>query len=460
MHDDLKRRLRDEVDADLGSRPPRDLADVLNRGRGKRLVRRLMTTMSIVLVGTALVAGGLWVDQTNSSGDDASPVPPADSRPSPTGSAMTIVEGSGEVDRRAVMSHCEFLFVEGCKDVLPGIDLVTVEVSAMKVGTDVSGSGSIQGEGLDESFTVRCSTEVLDMIAVGGSFDEGGRAGDGILLIIKDGIQRDSLAIFYAKYKGHASEDGCNSLLINGEDRLGTEPGDLIPRPLRSGNFTIGNDAPEPPQATGERISLLGGDVTFSEVSPWGEHVEWNMIAESGGPESLLLLDDDATGSNAQLLVIADPVPAKPVEGQDSDCPGGRADVRSAEAFASAVQAHPGLSSTDPVIQRIAGVDAFRLDVAPAQGSQHCHGTSTLWTGPRGHAGVPVVMPTRDTYFGPPTEPFVVPDGTRMRVYLLDIPRGDVRTLAVAILAPRDEFNSAVGAAKPILDSLELQGSP
>ena len=44
MHDDLKQRLRDEVDSELGSRPSRNLPDVLTRGRSKRLALRLVTT--------------------------------------------------------------------------------------------------------------------------------------------------------------------------------------------------------------------------------------------------------------------------------------------------------------------------------------------------------------------------------------------------------------------------------
>ena len=76
MHDDLKRRLHDEVEAELGFRPPQNLPEVLNRGRSKRLALRVMTTMSIVVVGTALVAGGLAIGRSVSS-DGAVPVPPA-----------------------------------------------------------------------------------------------------------------------------------------------------------------------------------------------------------------------------------------------------------------------------------------------------------------------------------------------------------------------------------------------
>lgn len=86
MHDDLKRRLRNEVDADLGTRPPSDLSDVLRRGRGKRVGIRLMAALSMVLVGTTVVAGGLWIDRTISSPseDGRSSIQPADDEASPS----------------------------------------------------------------------------------------------------------------------------------------------------------------------------------------------------------------------------------------------------------------------------------------------------------------------------------------------------------------------------------------
>ena len=84
MHDDLKRRLREEVDAELGARPPQDLADALTRGRRKRLALRLTTTMSMVVVGTALVAGGLSISRELSS-DEA--LPPANPGPEITESS-------------------------------------------------------------------------------------------------------------------------------------------------------------------------------------------------------------------------------------------------------------------------------------------------------------------------------------------------------------------------------------
>lgn len=85
MHDDLKRRLRDEVADELGTRPPTDLSDVLRRGHRKRRGIRLMATVSMVLLGSAVVAGGLWIANTASPTDDGRrSIPPADDEAGPS----------------------------------------------------------------------------------------------------------------------------------------------------------------------------------------------------------------------------------------------------------------------------------------------------------------------------------------------------------------------------------------
>jgi hypothetical protein len=43
-----------------------------------------------------------------------------------------------------------------------------------------------------------------------------------------------------------------------------------------------------------------------------------------------------------------------------------------------------------------------------------------------------------------------------MRLYLLDLPGGSGRILAIAIAAPEDRFEQALEAPVPILDSFEF----
>lgn len=114
-----------------------------------------------------------------------------------------------------------------------GDRLLSVQLSASQEGGEVSGSGSIRGSGLDDSFTVRCSRYVDgDSLALGGTFDEGKRAGKDLALVIKD-LDPDSLAIWFG------TKDGCEPML----DGIGIRTWEnLIYEPVRSGNFTLGDD--------------------------------------------------------------------------------------------------------------------------------------------------------------------------------------------------------------------------
>ena len=47
--------------------------------------------------------------------------------------------------------------------------------------------------------------------------------------------------------------------------------------------------------------------------------------------------------------------------------------------------------------------------------------------------------------------------GERMRLYLVDLPAGgSARILAIAVAAPEARFDQVVGAAAPVLDSVEF----
>lgn len=56
--DDLKRRLHDELDTAIGTRPSLDHSKVLERGRHKQQKRWLVTTTSVVAVGVTLLTVG------------------------------------------------------------------------------------------------------------------------------------------------------------------------------------------------------------------------------------------------------------------------------------------------------------------------------------------------------------------------------------------------------------------
>jgi hypothetical protein len=195
-------------------------------------------------------------------------------------------------------------------------------------------------------------------------------------------------------------------------------------------------------------IELLNGEVTFRSDGDWEQEREYRTISEAPmGAESLLRLG----GPNpAAFLVIADPAP------REESCSSIGATVASAETLASAIRANPGLTSTDPVAEQIAGIDALRLDLSPSDGAFKCAGGgATSFAKPPNPVGVPVVTGTRETELGPPLV-YVAEDGQRMRLYLLDLPGGAARTLAIVIVAAEEDFNAAVAAARPILDSFEF----
>jgi hypothetical protein len=210
------------------------------------------------------------------------------------------------------------------------------------------------------------------------------------------------------------------------------------------------NETADNAKASGRRIELLDGEVTFRTTELWEEDNEWRSISEAPmGPESLLRHDN---ASFASVLVVTDPAPL-----QESCSRSGAAAV-SAEVLAGAIRAHPGLSSTEPVVEQIAGVDALRLDVAPVEGAPTCHGDAFLYEPPPIGApdmGVPLITGTHKTYWGQPLV-WVAEEGKRMRLYLLDLPGSTARTVAIVIVAAEEDFEAAVEAASPILDSFEF----
>ncbi len=115
----------------------------------------------------------------------------------------------------------------------------------------------------------------------------------------------------------------------------------------------------------------------------------------------------------------------------------------SAEALVRDIRSNPDLETTVPVAQRVGGIDALRLDVAAVPEALTC---------PAG-GGVPVVSlhDFRQDWVG-------IEQGELARLYVLDLPGGSARTLAIKITAPEAAFERAVEAAAPVVDSFEFHG--
>jgi hypothetical protein len=163
--------------------------------------------------------------------------------------------------------------------------------------------------------------------------------------------------------------------------------------------------------------SFLDGDVTLHAAYPW--HDTWTG---DPGPRPTLFLDE----YRGSVVLVADPVPT------GTGCLEGPAPA-DAQALARSILSDPDLEATAPVAVTVGGTPALRMDVVAATGASVCH---------------PVAAPlvVSNTYLW----------GDRMRLYLLDLPGGSARILAIAIDAPEAHFERVLEAAAPIVDSIEF----
>jgi hypothetical protein len=172
--------------------------------------------------------------------------------------------------------------------------------------------------------------------------------------------------------------------------------------------------------------SLLDGEVTFVAAPNWR--------AWLAGPTRMHLeFGCQGTGfCSDNVVAVADP----PVV---TGCEAGPAPA-DADALARSIRSNPDLESTTPVAVNVGGIDALRMDVAAAPGAGVCE-TSLVVTGAS-------LRPT-----------------DRMRLYLVDLPGGSARVLAIAVIArdpydevqvPQQDFEQLVEAATPIVESIQF----
>ena len=142
--------------------------------------------------------------------------------------------------------------------------------------------------------------------------------------------------------------------------------------------------------------SLLDGEVTFAAASPWRARLE--------GPTSMNLeFGCKGTGfCSDNFVVVADPLVV-------TGCEAGSAPA-DADALVRSIRSNPDLESTAPVAVSVRGIDALRIDVVAAPGAGVCD--------------TPLVFARAQLL---PTD--------RMRLYLVDLPGGSARVLAVALIA-------------------------
>jgi hypothetical protein len=181
-------------------------------------------------------------------------------------------------------------------------------------------------------------------------------------------------------------------------------------------------------------FAMLYGEVTFRATGPWNDHIEGYL-----DPRLFFLIgpgDEGAPGGETGDIEIL--VNALPPE---TPCDTLRVPP-SAEELVQAIRSNPDLEATEPVSVSVGGIDALQMDVVAAPGAS---------IGPCGGDRVPVAsVPGRGAWGG-------VEPGGLGRLYVLDLPGGSARTLAILITAPDAAlFEQAVEAAVPVLDSFEF----
>lgn len=177
-------------------------------------------------------------------------------------------------------------------------------------------------------------------------------------------------------------------------------------------------------------FAMLHGEVTFSAAEPWNDHAEAYL-----DPRLFFLTGPGGERDPAGMSILVNPLPP------ETPCDSLRVPP-SAEELVQAIRSNPDLEATVPVTERVGGVDALRMDAVAAPGAS---------IAPCGGVGVPVVsVPGRGAWGG-------VGLGVLGRLYVLDLPGGSARTLAILITAPDASlFERAVEAAAPVLDSFEF----
>ncbi len=180
-------------------------------------------------------------------------------------------------------------------------------------------------------------------------------------------------------------------------------------------------------------FAMLHGEVTFRTAEPWGDHLEAYL-----DPRLFFLVTGRGEGTEEAFIeILVNPLPP------DTPCESLRVPP-SAEELVQTIRSNPNLEATAPVTERVGGIDALWMDVAATPGAS---------ISPCGN-GVPVVsVPGREGwgYFGRDDL------GRLGRIYVLDLPGGSARTLAIWLTAPDETvFEQAIETAAPILESFQF----
>jgi len=176
---------------------------------------------------------------------------------------------------------------------------------------------------------------------------------------------------------------------------------------------------------------FLDGVVTYRAADPLAPsqdgYGDGSRLAIVG-----LLPDDDVP--RRVLLMLADPRPIGP------GCAEGPAPA-DAEALARTIGSDPDFEASAPVAVAIGGISALQMDVLLEPGA-----TSCPWSEFDMSATSPLLLQHAPVFAG----------ADRARLYLLDLPEGPARVLALAVITDEDSFDALLEHAAPIVDSIEF----
>ena len=195
----------------------------------------------------------------------------------------------------------------------------------------------------------------------------------------------------------------------------------------------MGPDGPVPATTeNGEAVPVeygfLDGAVTYRAAHPFEPSQDaWDRM-----PDRTAIVGLPFDDRNLRiLLIMANPRPIGP-SCEEAPAPA------DAEALAQSIRSDPDFEATAPVAVTIGGASALQMDVLLAPGASSCS-----WSAPDISATTPLLL--KQT-------PLV--EEQLVRLYLLDLPEGSARVLAIAIL--HADVDSALELAAPIIESIEF----
>jgi hypothetical protein len=199
--------------------------------------------------------------------------------------------------------------------------------------------------------------------------------------------------------------------------------------------YDFGAEGPQGPATTenGKAVPVeygfLDGEVTYRATDPAAPRS--GTIWEQGPDVATVV----GAGERRLLLILADP---RPIEPGCVEAPA----PNDAEALARSIRSDSDFEANTPVPVTLGGIPALQMDVVLAPAAIACP-----WQMPSLSSTTPLLL--KDA-------PLVVQGGDRARLYLLDLPGGSARVLAIAIISDKDSFERALQLATPILDSIEF----